>query len=389
MNFRSKRLLIASVALSLMMISSQPSQAAIPYAFEPMTGTDGASMDLNSGSPTSNGFVGNWSRVLSTKRPLADSVPTYFKTGLTFAYPTNSRYTVPSGNSVAASTWATYELSYTARRLVNPISFDSAGTYYMSFLLNTAGTSPHGSSMVGLIETLTTSSSDAVPQSLLAGFTYTNKWTVEYQQANWAVWNDNAYDATSATSIDGNVSGSSWFVLVKFTTASSGNDRVQVKGFRPSDTLPASDSSISWDVDYSTPITGIMKYAALQLEFQSAVDDLRFASNYANAVGLPEVPTLGTPTVSGATYKGISTNIQVTSNSSGKMRFLVDGKRIPGCLAIPTTGTAPNFTATCAWEPAVGGTHYVTAQFTSTDTLYNDSVSPASKFIVTKRATLR
>lgn len=392
MKNKSKSCLSGILVSFFLTLGSIPSHAAIPYAYEPMTGNDGASMDQNIGSATSVGFLGNWTKVLATKQPLADSLPTYFKTNLNFAYPTNSRYSVSSGNSVAASNWSLWEVNYTARRLSTPISFDAPGTYYMSFLMNVAGTSnSHGSAMVGLIETLTTSSSDSVPQSLLVGYTYTTpaSWAVDYQAANAAVWNDSAYDATNGTAIAGNVSGSSWFVLAKFTTAASGNDRVQMKGFAPSDTLPASDTSITWSVDYSTPITGVMKYAALQLEYQSAVDDLRFATNYANAVGLPEAPTLGTPSISGTTYKGTSSNIQLTSNSAGKVRFLIDGKRIPGCLAVPTTGTAPSFTATCLWKPPVSGMRSLSAQFTSLDPLYSDTNSPSTTVIVRKRTNTR
>ncbi len=393
MKNKSKARLVGILISLFLTLDSIPSHAAIPYAYEPMTGTDSITMDQDAGSGSSNGFVGPWNRVQATKSPNnALSLSTYFKTNITFAYPSNSRYTVSAGNSAAASTWSVYDLSYTARRLVNPISFDTPGTYYMSFLMNVAGTSnSHGSAMVGVIETLTTSSSDSGPQSLLVGYTYTSpaSWAIDYQPANAAVWNDGAYDASNGTAIAGNVSGSSWFVLAKFTTAASGNDRVQLKGFAPSDTLPASDSSISWSVDYSTPITGVMKYAALQLEYQSAVDDLRFATNYANAVGLPEAPTLGTPSISGTTYKGISSNIQLTSNSAGKMRFLVDGKRIPGCLAVPTTGTAPSFTATCPWKPPVSGMHALSAQFTSLDSLYTDAFSASTNVMIRKRTNVK
>jgi hypothetical protein len=381
------------LVLLFLIVGTIPSHAAIPYAYEPMTGTDGMTMDQDAGSSSSNGFVGPWNRVQATKSPTsASSLSTYFKTNVTFAYPTNSRYTVPSANSAAGSTWSVYDLSYTARRLVNPISFDTPGTYYMSFLMNVAGSAnSHGSAMVGLIETLTTSSSDSVPQSLLVGYTYTTpaSWAIDYQAANAAVWNDSAYDASNGTAIAGNASGSSWFVLAKFTIAASGNDRVQMKGFAPSDTLPASDSSITWSVDYSTPITGVMKYAALQLEFQSAVDDLRFATNYANAVGLPEAPTLGSPSLAGTIYKGIISNIQMTTNSAGKVRFLVDGKRIPGCLSIPTTGTSPNFTATCPWKPPVSGMRALSAQFTSLDSLYTDAFSSSTNVMIRKRTNVK
>lgn len=351
-----------------------------------MTGTDGATMDATSGSVASNGFIGNWTRVQSYKQGPSASLSTFFKSGLSFTYPSNSKYSVPTANTAAATDWQSfYNLNYTARRLISSISFDSPGSYYMSFLMN----SGNGSAMVGLIETLTTSSADTTPQSLLVGHTYGSQWTIQYQPANKAVWVDGTYDARGGSTTSGNVSGASWFVLAKFTTAASGNDRVQVKGFAPSDTLPANESLVSWDVDYQTPITGVMRYAAIQMEFMSAVDELRFATSYVNAVGLPEAPTIGTPTFSASALKGSSTNLQITSNSSGRARFFVDGKRIPGCLDVATAGIAPNFTATCLWKAPVRGSHSITAQFTSNDTLFTGALSPVSKLFVTNRTTLR
>lgn len=363
--------------------------AAVPYAYEPISGTNAASMNGNAGSGSSNGFVGNWAKVEATKQPYDLSQSTYFKSGLNFAYPTNSRYTIPAGNTSAASDWTLWVLNYNARRLVNPISFDTSGTIYMSYLINVATSSgSNGSAMVGLIETMTTSSTDSGPQSLLVGYTYNSRWTVEYQPANAAVWNDGSYDAAGANAVVGNASGSSYLILTKFTTAASGNDRVQVKSYAPTDTLPASDASISWDVDYQTPITGTMRFAAIQLEYQTAVDELRFATSYVNAVGLPESATLGTPTLTGTPNKGVSANIQVTSNSAGKVRFLLDGKRIAGCLAVNTSGTAPNYTATCAWKAALKGSRTITAQLTSSDSLYSNTSSTAIVNIV-KRSTTR
>ena len=382
-----------SVALyfvcSILSYGASSASAAVPYAYEPISGTNGSSMNTNSGSVSSNGFIGNWAKVEGTKQPYDLSQSTYFKSGLTFAYPTNSRYTVPTGNTAAASDWSLWVLNYNARRLVTPISFDASGTIYMSYLINVATSSGgNGSAMVGLIETMTTSSADSGPQSLLVGYTYNSRWTVEYQAANAAVWNDSAYDAASTNTVVGNASGSSYLVVTKFTTAASGNDRVQVKSYAPTDNLPASDSSISWDVDYQTPITGTMRFAAIQLEYQTAVDELRFATSYVNAVGLPESATLSAPTISGAANKGVTTNIQVTSNSTGKVRFLVDGKRIPGCLAVSTSGTAPNFTATCPWKAPVKGSRTITAQLISSDSLFTNT-SSTSRVDIAKRTTTR
>lgn len=79
------------------------------------------------------------------------------------------------------------------------------------------------------------------------------------------------------------------------------------------------------------------------------------------------VPTVSAPSTDGPVIKGITESATVTANLSGKVRFFFDGKRIPNCLAVPTTGIAPNLVAICTWKPAVSGSKLVYATFTPTD----------------------
>ena len=76
---------------------------------------------------------------------------------------------------------------------------------------------------------------------------------------------------------------------------------------------------------------------------------------------------VATPTYSGEITKGILESVTVTVNATGKIRFFFDGKRIPGCVSVSTTGTAPNLIATCNWKPSVSGRHQVHATFTPAD----------------------
>jgi hypothetical protein len=73
------------------------------------------------------------------------------------------------------------------------------------------------------------------------------------------------------------------------------------------------------------------------------------------------------PTYSGDLTKGTLESVTVTVNATGKVRFFFDGKRIPGCISVSTTGTAPNLIATCNWKPSVSGSHQVHATFTPAD----------------------
>jgi len=78
-------------------------------------------------------------------------------------------------------------------------------------------------------------------------------------------------------------------------------------------------------------------------------------------------PTISALVTDGAIQKGILETATVTVNLSGKVRFFIDGKRIPACVSVQTTGTAPNLTATCVWKPAVSGSKYLYATLTPSD----------------------
>ena len=102
-----------------------------------------------------------------------------------------------------------------------------------------------------------------------------------------------------------------------------------------------------------------------------------------------ENSNIGAPTVSEAINKGVSTTISVTSDVAGKVRFFVGGKRISTCLARSTTGSYPNFSATCSWKPPVTGRHNLTARVTPTDSSFSATTSDPTSVWVTKRANTR
>ena len=102
-----------------------------------------------------------------------------------------------------------------------------------------------------------------------------------------------------------------------------------------------------------------------------------------------ESATVSAPTVSGTINKGISTTITVTLNAAGKVRFFLGGKRISNCLAKSTTGSYPNFSATCSWKPPVTGRQSLTASITPTDSSFSAATSASTAVWVTKRANSR
>lgn len=95
------------------------------------------------------------------------------------------------------------------------------------------------------------------------------------------------------------------------------------------------------------------------------------------------------PTLSGTPLKGVAVLLSVTTNTPGKVRFFVEGKRIPNCLARATTGSSPTYTATCSWKPAIHGLQQITAQFTPTNASFSPSTSVITSVGVFRKITLR
>ena len=102
-----------------------------------------------------------------------------------------------------------------------------------------------------------------------------------------------------------------------------------------------------------------------------------------------EASTTTPPSITGTAYKGVVTTLTVTVNTPGKVRFYLSGKRIPGCLAKPTSGSYPNYTATCSWKPPVMGLQKLTAELTPSDNTFSTSTSAVGSFWVLRRTGTR
>jgi hypothetical protein len=270
------------------------------------------------------------------------------------------------------------------------VNFDNNGSYYFSFLdyVPLIGGLNQGSAMIGLLNGLPASTTDTSKKSILLGRTYSYAPTIQLTYANYAAWNT-PYTATGAANQGYDAAGNAWFVIAKITTAASGNDTISLKFFASSDTVPASDSAITWDVTYSTPITGTYNRFAVQTEYDGTIDELRGGLTYDAVSGVPIAPTVGTPTISSNLRKGTSATMTVTSGTSGTFRFYLDGKRIPACLNVSTTGSSPSYTATCTWKPPVLGNHRVYATLTSSDPGYTNSTTPSASITVLPRTGVR
>lgn len=255
-------------------------------AYEPFSGTSGADVAGNSGSGSS-GFSGTWATVNAVKQDSVAALSGEYVSLTGLGLPSNTGFSRPSANTgIGGPSPSTWQLRYTARELERPISFDSAGTYYYSYVLHKPG---QGSAMVGLLSGLPANSSDDTEWSLFAGPGYQSKYAIDYGDANVATWVSGQsrqvasgynYSAVSAGSTAITTEATAQFMLVKISTVGSGSDQVKLKVFSASDTLPIDDSAIAWDVSFSGAISGTANYVAVETEYSPVVDEFRMGLTY-------------------------------------------------------------------------------------------------------------
>ena len=78
--------------------------------------------------------------------------------------------------------------------------------------------------------------------------------------------------------------------------------------------------------------------------------------------------TAATLTLSAPTSLALRTvaSISAISNAPGKVTFLINGKRIAGCINVNAIFNSPNYMATCNWKPSVRGSASISATITPT-----------------------
>lgn len=142
--------------------------------------------------------------------------------------------------------------------------------------------------------------------------------------------------------------------------------------------------------DFEAPIDSNQDNSyTVRIQVTDTAGNFRWREITFTVININESSNVGSPTISGTAYKGVTTPLVVTSNVAGKVRFYIDGKRIPNCLSVATVGTYPNFTATCNWKPAVTNKHSVKASITPTDNSFSASYSDQATIWIYKRATTR
>ena len=104
---------------------------------------------------------------------------------------------------------------------------------------------------------------------------------------------------------------------------------------------------------------------------------------------LAEAGSISLPAITGTPTKGSNLTATVNVNVAGRVRFLIDGKRVATCLSKVTSGTYPNFTASCTWKPVRLGRQLLTATLTPTNGNFSTVTSAPQMIWVVKRTTTR
>ena len=112
----------------------------------------------------------------------------------------------------------------------------------------------------------------------------------------------------------------------------------------------------------------------------AAITSRTITNNSAVAI----VVTLTVPTT---VAKGNSLTLSADVPVSGKITFLIAGKRIPGCLNKPASGTPP-ITVSCTFKPALSGRQFITATLVPTVAGYPTTSTTFERFFL-KRSTTR
>ena len=117
-------------------------------------------------------------------------------------------------------------------------------------------------------------------------------------------------------------------------------------------------------------------------------DSANFETSTTTTLSITVVNGVSTVTLSlaGGTVtppKGQTINIIAAVDQAGRITFLIDGKRIPGCNnKVATVGNV-----TCSWKPAIQKQSTITARLVPTNNVYNPSTSSLNVRVIKRTGT--
>lgn len=262
-----------------------------------------------------------------------------------------------SGADQARFTLTGGTLTITARDFETPQSTLSSNVYVV---ILTATDSATNSSTQTLSVTITNVNEPPV----IGAFSGADSATYTVAENTSGLFNINATDVDTGTTLTYSLTGTD---AADFTIGSTGSLAFN----------PAADFEAPADSD------GNNIYIVIAWVSDGALSDSQTVT--ITVTNLNEAGTATAPTVSGNVYKGTNSNLSISVNAPGKVRFFVNGKRIPNCLAISAIGSGSSYTATCIWKPTVTGRQQLSASFTPTSNTFSSVSSPSQSIWVFSR----
>jgi hypothetical protein len=169
-------------------------------------------------------------------------------------------------------------------------------------------------------------------------------------------------------------------------TLGGGNDRAQFTFNSSTNTITFAPHDFENPVDADLNNVYYMNFSISDAAGNSGASTYNI---FFTVINVAEVAKIGTPSLSAPAKKGISVTITVTADVAGKVDFFWNGKRIAGCLAVATSGTAPNLSALCQWKPTSVSAATIYAKIKPTSGSYSPSTSAELLVRPDKRTTLR
>jgi len=331
------------------------------------------------GSTTSNyQFSTNQGTSWSTRSPVATTSPLVIS-GLNNGqvYQVRLRAITNAGTSGASTTVneTPTAVAVTGDSTLTLTYGNSAST---SSYAATGGTNTYTWSLGSVISGVTLSGTTVTASNTLAAGTYsqtvratdgnsqvgTRSLTITVNKASTSISIALPNSATSAA-----LGGA---ITITATVSRAGSVNFQLGGSTISGCGSASAASTTATCSWTPASLGSVSLTAIF----TPTDSSNFETSTTTTLSITVVNGVSTVTLSlagGATTvpKGQTINIIASIDQAGRVTFLIDGKRVPGCInRLASIGNI-----SCSWKPAVQKAVVITANLNPTNNVYNNSSS--------------
>jgi hypothetical protein len=139
-------------------------------------------------------------------------------------------------------------------------------------------------------------------------------------------------------------------------------------------------------ITYTDPTANNDTYALQDLAGNDVATFTMSVTNSSTATSNTTITLRVSPDTTTAIYR-LNNSIIATVSAAGKVDFKLQGKILPGCRNVATTGSGP-ITATCTWKPSIHNSVTVTATLKPSGVGFmNSNASPLSVFVLKRTNT--